>query len=266
VSAALELPFAKMEGAGNDFVVLEGAPPAREDLSALIVALCDRRRGVGADGALWMERLSGGAHVFRLHFFNSDGGRVNLCLNGARCVARRAIELGWAGASFRFRTELGDVEATEQGERIALRVKRPQLLRAQVAVPQGEGSLWTTGDPHLVLELQEEAFAQLDVARDGAQLRRWPTLGDEGANVHFVRKETPERWQIRSFERGVEGETLACGSGCISAFAALGGDLARAELWTSGGDRIELEADGDELRLSGPARTVFESVYRWVGP
>jgi diaminopimelate epimerase len=236
-------------------------------LAELIVWLCDRRRGVGADGALWMERLPEPGPVFRMHFFNNDGGRVQLCLNGGRCVARRAVELGWARERFRFRTEKGLIDAEVRDADVALWIDAPALRQPGMQLPAAavgrRGDWLDTGDPHLVVELDRAQFEALDMARDGALLRRWEGLGAAGANVHFVWRRDAARWSIRSFERGVEGETLACGSGCISAFSALAGSAERVELNTAGGDRIVVARDGVRLRLSGPARTVFGGRLSW---
>ena len=265
---AFELSFCKMEGAGNDFVVLEGPPPEREDLSELVVWLCDRRRGVGADGALWMERLTQPGPVFRMHFFNNDGGRVQLCLNGGRCVAKRAVELGWAQQRFQFRTEKGQIDAEVHGDEVSLWVDVPRLCERDLPLPAGargqRGTWLDTGDPHLVVELSPEEFTRLDIAQDGARLRHWDRLGSAGANVHFVWRESAQRWHIRSFERGVEAETLACGSGCISAFTALSAGQAEIELQTAGRDRIRIARSEARLRLFGPARSVFSGRAVWT--
>ena len=123
-----ELVFAKMEGAGNDFIVLEGVPPEGANRAQWITQLCDRRRGIGADGVLWMEPTTDGPHAFRMHFFNNDGGRVNLCLNGGRCVAQRAVDLGWASGSFSFQTEKGELQAEVNESGVALALAAPTQL------------------------------------------------------------------------------------------------------------------------------------------
>lgn len=251
---------AKMHGAANDFVVLEGAPPGEP--AGLVQALCDRRRGLGADGALWMERDSGGVR-FRMHFFNADGGRANLCLNGARCLVRRARELGWVeeGERFAFRTERSRLEGRWQGGLATL------WLRATLAatpVEPGPGlpgrvlGAWQvdTGDPHLVIELAGVALDALPFEDIARPLRAANKERPHGANVHIVVADSGGRARIRSFERGVEAETHACGSGCLAATVARGGG--RLALRTHGGDTISVGRDGEVWTLDGPATTVYE--------
>lgn len=267
----LELLVAKMHGAGNDFVVLDRPPPDPPDDAAVVRFLCHRRLGVGGDGALWMERLTGQDAVFRMHFYNNDGGRVNLCLNGARCCARRAATLGWARGRFRFLTERGALDAEVQEHEVRLWIDPPGLAREALALPEGSpaplGFPVDTGDPHLVLEVEEDLLGRLDLDAVAPPLRHWDGAFAEGANVHFVAR-TPRGWWIRSFERGVEGETLACGSGCLSAVAALVHRPSREEaisLHTRSGDVITVTPGPGRWRMSGPAITTFTATVQWDG-
>lgn len=253
-----------MHGAGNDFVVVAGAPPARGSDASLVTALADRRRGIGADGVLFLEQLEDGSADLRMHFYNCDGGRAGLCLNGARCAALRAVQLGWARDTVRIRTEYNfvdaKVQATTNAGLVRLRLALPESDLRQVTLPEGSPNrqAWAlnTGDPHLVVEVSA-------VADDGFEERarplRWWTGPDQaGSNVHFVER-GPESWTIRSFERGIEGETLACGSGCVSALLALGGgsEGSHARLLTRSGDEIRVAVHGGSLELEGPAVCVF---------
>jgi diaminopimelate epimerase len=264
----MELRLAKMHGAANDFVVLDQAPPPAPRDGAVSAELCDRRRGVGADGALWMERLADdpvGA-VFRMHFYNGDGSRARMCFNGARCCALRAVDLGWADPEHSFHTDYGLLQARVDPGRVTLRFPPPEASRGTVDLPAGAPSVRgypvVTGDPHLVIDLEEAVFASLDFEAAARPLRWWNDVLPEGANVHMVHR-APDAWRIRSFERGVEGETWACGSGCIATVLALGGEPGRAvTLRTHGGDRIEVEPGTASWRLTGPAVKVFETVVR----
>ena len=251
---------AKMHGAGNDFCVLAGAPRPE-----VVRAMADRRTGIGADGVLFLERLEDPG-ALRMHFFNADGGRAGLCLNGSRCVALRALQWGWAdGDHVRIHTDHQVVEATVQlaasgrEGRVSLEIQPPRSAATWIdlpaASPAARGARVNTGDPHLVVEANTEG----DFVAAARALRHDPCVGPEGANVHFVdRSAVP--WRIRSFERGVEDETLACGSGCVSAVAALAeGPTA---LRTSRGDVIEVDPTGDLWRLEGPAVLVFETEWR----
>ena len=248
-----------MHGAGNDFVVVAGAPPTED--AALVRALADRRLGIGADGVLFLERLDEDVD-FRMHFYNCDGARAGLCLNGARCGALRAVQLGWASSSVRMKTEYSVVEATVDSDsdpvRVQLRLPLPDAAARRVELPAGspatEGWVVHTGDPHLVIATKEHD----DFEARARPLRWWTEPDAAGSNVHFVHEEVGE-WTIRSFERGIEGETLACGSGCVSALLALRGkdDGISADLRTGSGDLISVGVVGEVLTLEGPAVCVF---------
>jgi diaminopimelate epimerase len=268
----LDLSLAKMHGAGNDFVVLDRRPPEPPDDGRAVRFLCHRRLGVGADGALWMERLEPGEAAFRMHFYNNDGGRVNLCLNGARCCARRAVDLGWVRGRFTFLTERRAVDAEVTGESVRLWIEPARAAGDPLALPVGSpgamGIPVDTGDPHLVVEVAPDTIDQLDLDEVAPPLRWWQGAFADGNNVHFVARRA-DGWWIRSYERGVEAETLACGSGCLSAVAALaptpGSGAQDVPLHTRAGDVITITPGPGRWQLSGPAVTVFTSTVRWDG-
>jgi diaminopimelate epimerase len=257
-----------MHGAGNDFVVVPGTPPQGERAADLVRRMADRRLGIGADGVLFLERLDDDA-ALRMHFYNCDGGRAGLCLNGARCVALRARQLGWSGASLRIRTEYSVLEAevaTEgRSSQVQLVLDLPGAEAEIIDLPDGSTARrgWAvhTGDPHLVVE--SVGVAEMDLDASATPLRWWTGPDPDGSNVHFVER-LADRWLIRSFERGIEGETLACGSGCVSAWLALRPDAhSGIELETRTGARIHVGTAGGRLELSGPAALVFET--DWMG-
>jgi diaminopimelate epimerase len=259
---------AKMHGAGNDFVVVATAPPAPGPDSELVRDLADRRRGIGADGVLFLERLDDESATFRMHFYNCDGGRAGLCLNGARCAALRVVQMGWADELVTIRTEYTEIEArvATSTSRVRLRLPMPEGEARKVDLPAGstEASGWAIdiGDPHLVVETTGVADPGFeDLARP---LRWWTGPDPAGSNVHFV-EGSGAAWTIRSFERGIEGETLACGSGCVSALLALAGweDGAVADMQTRTGDTITVAVHGGQLELVGPAVCVFTT--DWTG-
>jgi len=259
--------IAKMHGAGNDFVVLAQAPPPAPRDAQWVRLLADRRRGIGSDGVLFLERLDAADALFRMHFFNSDGGRVSLCLNGARCVALRAVQLGWVGQSprrFHFRTEKQSVEArvspgTNSNASVEIWLMGTNAAPRLITIPETAGctQAWyvDTGDPHLVLDVTAEQL-ESGFPERARRLRHWTEEFEAGANVHFVHRRESGSWDIRSFERGVEDETQACGSGCLSAVAALAPEAAES---------IRLQTvHGDELRLTPPAQP--DARWRLVGP
>lgn len=269
----MDFRFAKMHGAANDFVVLECAPPSAPHDARLSEAMCHRRRGVGADGALFMERLSTAgtdAPIFRMHFYNMDGSRCRMCFNGARCCALRAFHLGWCGPRFVFDTDYGPIRAEVDAKagRVALSFAPPELSSSEVELPTGSISRSArrvnTGDPHLVVELVGASVEEIDFETLARPLRWWEGGGNEGSNVHVVERGSSE-WRIRSFERGVEAETWACGSGCIASVAALRepGTYKPVRLRTHGDDLIEVQPGPDHWALDGPAAEVFESIFVW---
>ena len=272
----MQLQFAKMHGAANDFVILQEAPPAPPRDAALVRAMCHRRVGIGADGALFMERLQGGEEgqpVFRMYFYNMDGSYCEMCFNGARCCALRAWRLGWCGEAFSFLSEYGLIEAEilQEGARVRLRFPPPRCESGRLELPADAvarfGQRVSTGDPHLVVEVEAEVLQSPQFENLARPLRWWTEAFPEGTNVHFVHR-AEDAWRIRSFERGVEGETWACGSGCIASVAALAGIAPREDavrLITRGGDEIRVQPREDAWTLEGPAVEVFDARFEWDG-
>ncbi|HXU44848.1 MAG TPA: diaminopimelate epimerase [Thermoanaerobaculia bacterium] len=256
------VPFWKLSGSGNDFVALRepAAAPAPEEIRAW----CRRGVSLGADGLIALRRGAAGQGV-EMDYWNADGHPADLCLNGTRCAARLAFELGWGEESLSIRTAAGTYAARElPGSRIELTLpfpaEPPRALDLAVEGVRHRAWFLTVGVPHLVL-LWPESLARAPVVALGAPLRAHPDLGPAGANVDFVRFPGRRRMEIRTFERGVEGETLSCGTGVLAA-AAVGLHLGLAELpvtvATQGG--FELEVGGDRgsgrFTLAGDARIV----------
>jgi diaminopimelate epimerase len=221
--------FFKMTGSGNDFVLLDGRTESLDDWPReRIAAVCDRRFGVGGDGLVLIVPEGPGA--VRMIYHNADGGRATMCGNAALCSTRLACCLGMADpAGMRLVTDAGTYEARCVGpghmaELHLTDADRPARLDGIELAP-GERwmALGTVGVPHLVVLVDD--IEAVDVAGRGRALRFHAALGPEGANANFV--EAPRRvdapWLIRTYERGVEGETLACGTGTVAAALALAG-------------------------------------------
>lgn len=252
-------PFFRLSGAGNDFLAL--VEPAAAPAAAEIRAWCSRGLSAGADGLFVLRRTARGADM---EYFNADGRPAELCLNGTRCAARLAIELGWAERQLVIGTGAGPVTARRTAAaEIALELPAPEPPDRQLELELDGRSLagwWlTAGVPHFVLPWSG-SLASAPVAELGPRLRRHPTFGDAGANVDFVRFAAADRLEIRTFERGVEAETLACGSGVLAA-AAVG--LAQGSLGvplvalTAGGFRLTVDRpSAGILSLAGDARLV----------
>jgi len=254
----------KVSGGGNDFLAL--IEPARAPHADEIVAWCARGLSLGADGVFVLRRA--GSSV-GMDYWNSDGRPAALCVNGTRCAARLAFELGWAEGEVTVATGAGPLRARRTGETaVALELPGPASLprRVEVALPAGAVEGWsvTVGVPHFVV-IWKPGLADCPVAALGPALRRHAAFGPAGTNVDFVRFPARDRLEIRSFERGVEAETLACGSGVLAA-VAVGLQLSLARMpvraLTLGG--FELVVEGDCVG-SAPSRWSLAGDARVLG-
>ncbi len=270
----------KWHGAGNDFLVVDGrGAAAPQDWSAWARAACDRRRGVGADGLLVLEPDAD--LDFRMHYRNADGGEADMCGNGGRVLAAFAVGLGLGeGGRLRFRSVWGAhvarVEPSGPGHfDVALSLPDvPAPTRLAVDAPWGRALAVRVacGVPHLVVPVGETPARDIeavDVAGWAPALRRLPELGPAGANVDFVELDAGGTLLLRTFERGVEGETLACGTGATATAAAatgLGWGKPPWRVRTRSGDLLEVafELGPGTLTgvvLRGPAVRVFATEY-----
>lgn len=269
------LSFAKYEAAGNDFVVMDGRAgfPPESQWSSIARRLCDRHRGVGADGILLLQEPTDADAQTRMRIVNADGSEGEMCGNGARCFAHFAHRIGAVGSNFWFQTQAGLHRANVAQEGITISLPSvsgaPRRLELVADGRSFTGHLLIVGVPHLII--WSEDLESLDVARWGPLLRRHPDLGPAGANIDFTRVADCQchHVRLRTFERGVEAETLACGTGsvataiCYAHRAGLEGSH-RVLITPTGGDLIEVRlrvAPGawEDLHLMGPARRVFES-------
>ncbi|MEO7794180.1 MAG: diaminopimelate epimerase [Thermoanaerobaculia bacterium] len=252
----------KVSGGGNDFLAL--AAPEREPSADEIRSWCARGLSFGADGLFTLQRVDAGG--VRMRYWNADGLPAALCLNGTRCAARLALHLGWTEATFPVATDAGTFAARAVAPtEIALQLPAPDdLPRRRVVEIDGrthEGWFVTVGVPHLIL-IWSGSLAQAPVAALGAALRAHAEFAPAGTNVDFVRFPTPNRMEIRSFERGVEAETLACGTGVLAATAVgLQLNLAKLPLQASTLGGFTLTVDGQTVdtalrnwSLAGDAR------------
>lgn len=254
--------FSKLSGAGNDFIAL--AEPRQEPTASQIAAWCHRGTSIGADGLFVLARRD--EHV-RMRHFNSDGRPAALCLNGTRCAARLAFHLGWATGEVLVETDAGTFAAAEAGgHEVELELPSPDAAPRAVELRLGDTpwSGWQVevGVPHLVL-LWERPMGDAPVDTVGRALRAHPALDPDGANVDFVAFPRPGDMEIRSFERGVEAETLACGTGVLAAaVVALGNGLAELPLTalTRGGFAIGVRAAerAGQWLMRGDARLVVQ--------
>ena len=262
-----------MSGSGNDFVFFDNRDGRNNDLVAteVIGAICDRRRGVGADGIVLID-----AHptlTFGMRYYNRDGSLAEMCGNAALCSSRLARELGVVGdGDFTFETPSGPVtarfvEGTPEVDMMAVTELQPAFV---TPLSEGETRMGfaRVGVPHLVVLCED--VDEIDVITRGRKLRRLSTLRD-GANVNFISRLTEGQWAMRTYERGVEEETLACGTGTVASAALL-------TAWglTSGGVRLttrsglQIYATGGTADhppvLRGEGRIVFEGRLDELSP
>ena len=253
----LVVPFEKMNGAGNDFIVIDNRffHFTDEELSALAARWCPRRTGVGADGLLAFARpQDAAAHDYRMRYFNADGSRATMCGNGGRCLARFARDAGLAQETFVFESDAGVyraqlVDEQDLGEQsVRLFVPPPQRfaprfqLKSGVALP----FIWT-GTEHVVRFVEDAAAAP--VAAEGRSIRQDAALAPAGANVNFVQVAEAggpgalARLVVRTYEKGVEAETQACGTGALAA-AVTARLTGRAQA-----EQIDVQMPGGRLRV-----------------
>ena len=252
------MEFFQLSGAGNDFLAL--VEPSEPPSADQIRAWCCRGLSLGADGLFTVERERA-ATIVRMVYFNADGSRGELCLNGSRCAAALAFHLGWAEGALDLATDAGTLNARSTGaHRVAVElpdiVGEPDPRTLTVDGEGYDGWLLKAGVPHFVLPWPE-GLANAPVERLGKALRAHPDLGDAGANVDFVRYVSGSHCQLRTFERGVEAETLACGTGVVATVAAgiaTGRLEAPATALTAGGYALVVRQQ--PWMLEGDARIV----------
>jgi diaminopimelate epimerase len=254
--------FHKVSGSGNDFLAL--AEPFEIPQPETIRAWCRRGVSLGADGLFVLRRAEGGA---TMDYFNADGFPADLCLNGTRCAAQLAFHLGWAKQRVVIETPAGRVDAEQLTDSLILLELPPPPEPDRTVTVEALGQSLTgwaikVGVPHFVI-VWPESLARVPVVELGRAVRHDGAFGEAGTNVNFVRFPEPDRMEIRTYERGVEDETLSCGSG-IMAGAAVGLAAGQARLpmrvATRGG--FELQVAGGRAAgrwsLVGDARIVAE--------
>src|SRR5271157_1447257 len=266
----MEIPFTKLHGNGNDFVLIDEyeKPVIPDDMKAQFAALyCDRRFGIGADGILYL--LKSATSNIRLRIFQPDESEAGMCGNGVRCLAKYAFDAGYVKETYTVETPAGavgvSIRSTDEEFTAIISMPPPKFDRKEIPAT-GEGEYHeqigafevyaaNTGVPHAVILV--DAVDSVDIGASAPPIRRHASFPD-GANVNFVEKTGADSLRIRTFERGVEEETLSCGTGATAAAAVvrrLGqmGDTIRVE--TRGGPLTVYFAEG--VKMEGPAVTVY---------
>jgi diaminopimelate epimerase len=266
------IPFFKMTGSGNDFVFVDGRIERHRALETpeVIRRLCARGTGIGADGVVWLLPSDAPA-AFRMRYRNSDGSIADMCGNASLCSVALSARLGLAPADrpFQFQTDAGMLTGRVRPDGSPEVTLTPlNGLREEGPPPAADGErigFVDSGVPHVVVLVND--VEAVDLTGRGGALRRHASLGSAGANVDFVSPKANGSWRMRTFERGVEGETLACGTGAVASAAIL-------RAWGKVGDETSIETTSGQMvlvtihesdrittpSLAGEGRLVYEGV------
>jgi len=261
------IPFYKMSGSGNDFIIIDNRLGVVDetDLSRWIEKVCRRKLSVGADGLILIEADE--VVDFKWRFYNADGGRAEMCGNGARCAARFAYLRQIAGQTMAFSTDAGIVRAWVDQNRVKIQMTEPTALTLDQSLALKSGflsySAVNTGVPHVVCPTDD--IESVDVVGLGRRVRNHPHFAPAGTNVNFIAPRPEGGIVIRTYERGVENETLACGTGSVAAAlteAAKKGTASPIDVLTRSGETLTVHFAAEEGRFSevfleGDARVVY---------
>jgi diaminopimelate epimerase len=262
------IPFYKLQGSGNDFILVDNRTLrlSTAHMNTWAKSLCTRAFGIGADGLIFIDSAPKGKAVdYMWHFYNADGSRAEMCGNGSRCVARLAFELGIADKNQTFMTDAGPIQAQvmEDSGQIKVQLTRAIDLELDMTISKDNGETMqvhfvNTGVPHTVLLTSN--LKKIDVKSLGSSIRFNPRFAPQGTNVNFVQIEDREHISLRTYERGVENETYACGTGaCASVFVAHALDKcsSHVSVTTSGGEKLTVHLENDDIFLQGDAVIVY---------
>lgn len=259
-----------MNGAGNDFVVFDNRDQSLDFSKEKIAHICNRQRGVGGDGLLMVEPAQNGVADFRMRYYNADGGEAEMCGNGARCFARFANLLNDNQfETTSFETIAGIIGAEFIGDEVRIELSTPFDQQAGVDLDL-DGENFTvyainTGVPHAVVFVDD--LKSIDIIRFGSAIRYHEHFSPAGTNANFVEIQANGSIAIRTYERGVEGETLACGTGmvaCAIFHHEMNGTEVPIQVRVAGGETLEVGFQKDDagnyqkVTLLGPAEFTFE--------
>jgi diaminopimelate epimerase len=264
-----KIDFYKMSGSGNDFIIIDNRSKIVDetDLPNFIAKICRRKMSVGADGFILVENTD--VADFKWRFYNSDGSAAEMCGNGARCVARYAYVTGIAGPAMSFETQAGIVEAQVVGERVKVKTTDPLDLKIDYPIDLKNGSLSissvNTGVPHVVIV--KDSLDNAQVVTVGKEIRFHHKFAPAGTNVNFACHLKDNMIAIRTYERGVEDETLACGTGAIASAIIMACKeklTSPINVLTRSGGYLNIfykEVDGRyyDIYLEGDARMIYSA-------
>lgn len=254
------LPFYKYQGTGNDFILLDNRQQTYSGLTQPAIArLCERRFGIGADGLMMLNQKEG--YDFEMKYFNADGNPGSMCGNGGRCMVRFAYHLGIHKSNYHFLASDGEHEAEIDDGTNIINLK----MKDVPGIRESNGNyILNTGSPHFVKIVDD--VMDYDVVKNGTEIRYNEEFAKEGINVNFVQQEKPDAITVRTYERGVEDETLSCGTGVTaSALVCYHNEVGYNDVTvtTKGGELVvKYDRYNDNsytnIWLCGPAEKVFE--------
>ncbi len=259
----LKLEFFKMSASGNDFIIIDNRDGMVyknfRDVMDFTVKICRRYHSVGADGLILIE--SSKRFDFRWRFFNADGSEAEMCGNGGRCAARFAYMKGIAKEKMIFETIAGLIKAELDGTRVKLQLTDPIDLKLDYSIALEDKEIFissvNTGVPHAVLLVDDTD--RIPVEELGRAVRYHKVFGKKGTNVDFVKVVDRENVKIRTYERGVEGETFACGTGAVAVGVILKEKALTGtpvNIWTKGGEILKVYIN-DEVYLEGDTKIIY---------
>jgi len=268
----MQIAFWKMHGASNDFILFDDRNLVFPiDDHDWIARMASRRTGIGCEGVILIQPSD--TADFRMRFFNPDGGEVEMCGNGARCIARLAFDIHAAPEQMTIDTIAGQLKAEIIGEQVRLWMTTPKDWKLHTVLElNGQNypcHFVNTGVPHAVIEVED--IEAIDVQELGAAIRYHEAFAPAGTNANFMQVVGPNALRVRTYERGVEAETLACGTGMV-ACGLMAGKLSRVnqpvQITPASGDVLEvtfaLTADSaSDVTLLGPAVHVFEGTVMY---
>lgn len=260
--------FHKMQGSGNDFILFDNTElklPV-EEMSLWAKTLCKRAFAVGADGMIFLDRANDPDLDFIWNFFNSDGSRAEMCGNGSRCASLLAYRLGLAGKSQVFGTDAGPIKANVlDADMVKVQLTPPGGIRLDIPLVLDKDQevnvhFVNTGVPHTIVVC--ENVKQVDVCKMGKAIREHKEFSPSGTNVNFIEVIDSDSMFLRTYERGVEAETFACGTGA-AASVVIGNTLgllgSSVAVTTSGKERLTIDLSNDEVFLTGKATVVYKA-------
>ena len=274
----VRIPFVKMVGAGNDFIIIEARKGL--DYAKFAVAACARQTGIGADGVLVLDKST--KSDYRMRIINADGSEAEMCGNGARCMASYIeVNLNPAKSLFGMETLAGEILAQVKGESVRVRLSNPKDYRPNLNITVGGNKLEVhyidTGVPHTIVFV--EGLQEVNVNSLGALIRNHPRFAPRGTNVNFVERARNGMVAVRTYERGVEAETLACGTGSVAcaliAYLSAHPNVKKQEeasmkVLTASKEILEVTFDLDEgckidnVWLKGRANLIAKGEYFYV--